>query len=102
MVIKIARRKVTRRYYGRARRGYRKRKGLLSGAFGYIALGAAAGFAEKFIPPILGKWTAPAVIGAAGFFFKKPALMAVAGYTLGKMFTGGGGGNPGHNPGFFE
>lgn len=92
-----------RRYVARAaRRGYRKRKGLLSGNTGNMIIGAAAGFASPYIPRIIGPWTLPVVFGAAGYFMKKPALLSIAGYELGKTISTsgiigglGGGGNGG-------
>ena len=99
----MARKTRTRTVYRRAKRSYRRRKGLLSGTLGYIVLGAAAGFATKFIPPVIGKYTAPAILGAAGYFFKKPALMAIAGYQAGSILAGGGNpGNPGSHTSFYE
>lgn len=47
------------------------------------------------IPQFLGEWTNPVAFGAAGYLLKKPALLTVAGYELGRKLTGGGigGGN---------
>jgi hypothetical protein len=53
--------------------------------------GAGAGLASGMIPQFLGKWTNPVAFGAAGYILKKPALMGVAGYELGKSFAGGNG-----------
>jgi len=101
-VIPMARRRTrARRYVARkARSGYRKRKGLLSGNTGNIIIGAGAGFASPYIPRILGPWTLPVVFGVAGYVAKKPALLSIAGYELGKTISssgiigglGGGGG----------
>ncbi len=96
------RRRAAVRYVTRkAKSGYRKRKGLLSGNTGNMIIGAAAGFAAPYIPRVLGTWTLPVVYGAAGYVFHKPALLSIAGYELGKsLSTGGllgglGGGNGG-------
>ena len=98
----MARRKTrTRTIYRKAKRGYRKRKGLLSGNIGNVIIGAAAGFGSKYIPQIAGKWTNPFAFGALGYFFKKPAFFSIAGYELGKSF-GGGSGNPGHGVNFWN
>ena len=90
----MARRRVARRatrYVTRkARSGYRKRKGLLSGNSGNIIIGAAAGFASPYIPRILGVYTLPVVYGVAGYVAKKPALLSIAGYELGKTLSTGG------------
>lgn len=94
----MARRKTrTRTVYRKARGGYRARKGLISGQLMNVVIGAAAGAAAPMIPRILGKWTLPVLFGAAGYFFKKPVLMGIAGYELGRGFTlpGGGVGNGG-------
>ena len=82
--------RATRYVYRKAKGGYRKRKGLLSGNTGNMIIGAAAGFASPYIPRILGGWTLPVVFGAAGYFFKKPALLSIAGYEAGKMLSTGG------------
>jgi len=85
----------------KAKGGYRKRKGLLSGNTGNIVIGAIAGFASPYIPRILGVYTLPVVYGGAAYLLKKPALFSIAGYELGKaLSTGGllgglGGGNGG-------
>jgi hypothetical protein len=75
---------------------------LLSGNTGNIIIGAGAGFAAPYIPRVLGVWTLPVVFGGAGYFFKKPALLSIAGYELGKTISTsgligglGGGGNGG-------
>lgn len=87
----IARRKRSyRRYYARARRGYSRRKGLLSGNTGNMVIGAAAGFGSQFIPQFLGGWTNPIVFGAIGYLMKKPALFSIAGYEAGKNLASGG------------
>jgi len=90
-VVKVARRRRSyRRYYAKARRAYRSRKGLLSGSIGNVVIGAAAGAISPMIPQFLGQWTNPVAFGIAGYFFKKPALMSIAGYELGKSLMGGG------------
>ena len=94
-------RRVTRYVTRKAKGGYRKRKGLLTGNTGNMIIGAGAGFASPYIPRILGVWSLPVVFGGAGYIFKKPALLSIAGYELGKtLSTGGllgglGGGNGG-------
>lgn len=93
------RKKSYRRYYGRIRRGYRSRKGLLSGNTGNMVIGAAAGFGSKFIPQFLGGWTNPLVFGALGYFTKKPAFFSIAGYEAGKNLASGGFFGNGLNPG---
>lgn len=70
--------------------GVKRRKGLLSGNLMNVAIGAGAGFVSPYIPRVLGKWTLPLAFGAAGYLFKKPALLSVAGYELGRSFTFGG------------
>jgi len=86
----MARRRYGRTIYRSARKGYRSRKGLLGGSMGNILIGAVAGAVSPMIPDVLGGWTKPAVFGAAGYFFKKPALMSIAGYEIGKTLMGGG------------
>jgi len=92
----------TRTVYRKARRGYRSRKGLLSGNIGNIFWGAAAGAASGFIPQVVGKWTNPAAFIAGGYLLKKPALMSVGGYELGKMLISGNGVMKAGNNGFWE
>jgi hypothetical protein len=72
------------------KRGYSRRKGLLGGNTGKIVIGAAAGFFDPMIPNVLGGWTKPIVYGAAGYVFKKPALLTVAGFKAGQMLASGG------------
>lgn len=86
----------------KAKGGYRKRRGLLTGNTGNMIIGAGAGFASPYIPRVLGVWTLPVVFGGAGYIFKKPALLSIAGYELGKTISTsgligglGGGGNGG-------
>jgi len=55
-----------------------------------MIIGAAAGFASPYIPRVLGAYTLPIVYGAAGYAFKKPALLSIAGYELGKTLSTGG------------
>lgn len=83
-------RKSVRYVTRKARGGYRKRKGLLSGNTGNILIGAAAGFASPYIPRILGGFTLPVVYGGVGYLLKKPALFSIAGYELGKTLSTGG------------
>ncbi len=83
-------RKVTRYVTRKAKSGYRKRKGLLTGNTGNMIIGAGAGFASPYIPKVLGVWTLPVVYGGAGYIFKKPALLSIAGYELGKTLSTGG------------
>ena len=99
-VVKIARRSRTRVVYSRAKRFYGKRKGLLGGSMGNIVLGAVAGAVSPMIPQFLGTWTNPAAFGIAGYVFKKPGLLTIAGYEAGKSLLSGGlgsifGGNQG-------
>lgn len=82
--------KKTRTVYKKAKKGYRARKGLLSGQLMNVVIGAAAGVAAPMIPRFLGRWTLPVAFGAAGYIFKKPVLMGIAGYELGRGFTIGG------------
>lgn len=85
------RRRAAVRYVTRkAKGGYRKRKGLLTGNTGNMIIGAAAGFASPYIPRVLGIWTLPIIFGGAGYVFKKPALLSIAGYELGKSLSAGG------------
>jgi hypothetical protein len=68
---------------------------MFSGKLGNILMGAVAGMAGDFIPPVLGDYTKPAVFAGASYFFKKPTLMVLAGYELGRAInpfgnTGGG------------
>jgi len=79
-----------RTVYTRARRGYRSRKGLLSGSMGNAVWGAIAGAASGFIPDIFGKWTKPAALAVGGYLLKKPALISCAGYEVGKSLISGG------------
>ena len=92
-VVKVARYRRTRRAYAYAKRGYRSRKGLLSGSAGNIIIGAGAGFLSPMIPEFLGGWTKPLIFGAGGYLLKKPALLTLAGYEAGKNLSGGGIGN---------
>lgn len=92
-VVKIARRSRTRVVYSRAKRFYGKRKGLLGGSMGNIVLGAVAGAVSPMIPQFLGTWTNPAAFGIAGYVFKKPGLLTIAGYEAGKSLLSGGLGN---------
>ncbi len=80
----------TRTVYRAAKRGYSRRKGLISGQMANVAWGAGAGMAAPYIPRIVGKWTLPLVFGAAGYLLKKPALLAIAGYEIGRGFSLGG------------
>lgn len=91
-VVTIARRKYgrARTVYRAARRGYSKRKGLLSGNTGNIVIGAGAGFLSGMIPQFLGGWTNPLVFGGLGYVLKKPALLTIAGYEAGKNLSSGG------------
>lgn len=94
----------TRTVYRSVKRGYRSRKGLLSGNIGNLLIGAIAGATSPMIPNIIGKWTKPVLFGVAGYALKKPALITIAGYELGRGFTMNGfsvgnGGN-GNNGGF--
>lgn len=84
----MARRK-TRTVYRTVRKGYRARKGLLTGSLGNILWGGVAGYASSMIPQFIGKWTNPVVFGAAGYLLKKPALLGVAGYAAGQALAGG-------------
>lgn len=90
----MAKRKVARkatRYVTRtARRGVARRKGLLKGNAGNVAIGAVAGFASPYIPRVLGGWTLPVAFGVGGYLLKKPALFSIAGYELGKTLSTGG------------
>jgi len=98
----MARRRTrTRTVYRRARRSYRRRKGLFSGSMGNVLLGVAAGFGTRYIPQFLGKWTNPAVFYGLGYFIKKPALMNIGAYELGRSLAGNGGGS-GSVSDFFE
>ena len=81
------RRSYTRTIYKKARRGYRKRKGFLTGNMGNIIIGAGYGAIEPMIPQFLGGWTSPLVAGAVGWYFKKPALMGIAGYQVGQLIS---------------
>ena len=95
-VKKMARRRsYTRRVYTKARRSYRRRKGLLSGNMGNVVVGAVAGAVGDYIPPLIGVYTKPVAFAVGGYLLKKPALLSIAGYEAGKiagsMFLGGGG-----------
>ena len=83
------RRSRTRTIYRTARRGYRSRKGLLSGSMGNVIIGAAAGAVSPMIPQFIGNFTNPVLFGVAGYFLKKPALLTVAGYEAGQALIGG-------------
>jgi len=83
------RRSNRRTFTGYARRGYSRRKGLLSGNVGNMIIGAVAGAASNYIPPVLGGFTKPVAFGAAGYLLKKPALFTIAGYEAGKMLASG-------------
>lgn len=78
------------RYIRAARRGYSRRKGLLSGNTGNIVIGAVAGAVSNMVPDIVGGWTKPLLFGAGGYVLKKPALLTIAGYEAGKMLASGG------------
>ena len=101
---KIARRKggyyrPYRRYYGRKfKRYHSRRKGIFSGMTGNLLLGLGAGFVRNYIPPVLGRWTIPAVFIGGGYVAKKPQLISIGAYELGQAISQqglnlGGGGN---------
>lgn len=92
-VVKVARYRRARRYYAGAKRFYRGRKGLLGGSMGNVVLGAVAGAVSPVIPQFMGCWTNPLAFGVAGYVFKKPGLLTVAGYEAGKCLMSGGIGN---------
>lgn len=89
----------TRTVYRRAKRGYIRRKGLISGNLSKAAWGGGAAFARQFIPdnlPIVGKFGKASAFAAAGYFLKKPDLFTIAGYEAGlAIFTNGGLGTAG-------
>jgi hypothetical protein len=82
-------RRTRTRYRTRVKKVYSRRKGLLSGNMNNIIWGAAGGFVSGMIPQFLGKWTNPVAFGAAGWLLKKPAFLSIAGYEIGKAFSGG-------------
>lgn len=84
----MAKRSKTRTVYRYAKRGYSRRKGLLSGNMGNIVWGAGLGAVSGFIPNFLGGWTKPVIFGAGGYLLKKPAMLTVAGYEAGKTLMG--------------
>ncbi len=86
----MARYRRARRYYAGAKRFYRGRKGLLGGSMGNVVLGAVAGAVSPMIPQFVGTWTNPIAFGVAGYFFKKPGLLTIAGYEAGKSLMSGG------------
>jgi len=92
----MAARRRTRTVYRRARRAYTRRRSMVSGPVGNVLIGAGAGLVSPYIPNVLGQWTKPILFAGAGYVFKKPALMAIGGYELGRSFTlgnaGAGGG----------
>ena len=99
-MVNIARRRARRRSYTRtvyrkARSGYRRRKGFLTGNMGNVIVGAGFGAISPMIPQFLGGFTNPAVAFGLGYYFKKPALMGIAGYELGKAFSPLGNGSVG-------
>lgn len=75
--------------YGKAKSFHKGRKGLLGGSMGNVVIGAVAGAVSPMIPQFIGGWTNPIAFGVAGYVFKKPALLTVAGYEAGKMLIGG-------------
>jgi hypothetical protein len=91
----------TRTVYRKARRAYRSRKSFLGGSMKHIVWGAGAGVASNFIPQFFGKWTNPVVFGGAGILLKKPDLVTVAGYELGKGLLGSIGAGTGAGGGSF-
>jgi len=67
--------------------------------------GGIAGVGSMFIPnnlPVVGKFGKPLILGAGGYFLKKPALMSCAGYELGKTLIGGGLGLSNGNGSIYE
>lgn len=74
----------------KAKSGYRKRKGMLSGQKGNMIIGGVAGFASPYIPRFIGPWTLPVAFGVVGYIAKKPVLMTLAAYELGKILSTGG------------
>ncbi len=70
--------------------GVKRRKGMLSGQKGNMVIGGVAGFASPYIPRLLGPWTLPIVFGAAGYIAKKPVLMTLAAYELGRTLSASG------------
>jgi hypothetical protein len=99
----MARRRKTRTVYRYAKRGYRRSKSLLSGKVGHVIIGGVAGAVSPMIPQFVGSWTNPLVFGGLGVVMKKPQLLTIAGYEVGKMLVGGGllGGGS-QNGGLFE
>jgi len=87
------RKRRTRTVTRKVRRGYRKRRGFLTGNIGNIVIGAGFGAISPMIPQFLGGFTTPLVAGGLGYYFKKPALMGIAGYELGKAISPFGGAN---------
>jgi len=89
----MARRARTRTVYRKAKRGYRARKGLIGGELKNVAWGAGAGMVAPYIPRVVGKWTLPLAFGVAGYLLKKPVLLGIAGYEIGRGFSLGGNGS---------
>jgi len=89
------RKSYTRRIYSRARTGYRKRKGFLTGNMGNIIIGAGYGAISPMIPQFIGGFTNPVVALGLGWYFKKPALMGIGGYELGRALSPFGNSNGG-------
>jgi lysine/ornithine N-monooxygenase len=96
--VKMARYRRTRRAYAYAKKGYRSRKGLLSGSAGNIIIGAGAGFLSPMIPEFLGGWTKPLIFGAGGYLLKKPALLTSRDMRPEKIFLAEGSGTSLEDP----
>jgi len=77
----------TRTVYRYAKRGYRRRKGLLTGNIGKMAYGAIGGIVGDMIPPVIGGWTKPIAFGAIGYLTKKSPFFTLAGYEAGRMLN---------------
>jgi len=93
----MARRKVARRRYTRARKVYSRARGG-GGKFKAILDGAIAGAGGQIATGFIGQWGQPLAFGAVGYFRNNTTLKTLAGVAIGEQLGamlpfGNGGGN---------
>jgi hypothetical protein len=89
----MAKRGRARRYYGTAKKAYRRsssRKGKLTGGiFGNVVDGILVGAVQNIIPQnALGGFAAPATMLGVGWFRGNQTLQVIGGYQLGLKLAG--------------
>ena len=80
----MARRKVARRRYTRARKVYSRARGG-GGKFKAILDGAIAGAGGQIATGFIGQWGQPLAFGAVGYFRNNPTLKTLAGVAIGEQ-----------------